>query len=228
MTDIAHFTPELFELLRQLKRHNNRDWFARNKARYEQVVRNPALLVIAAVTPRLSRLSRKVAAGPLKGSLFRIYRDIRFSSDKRPFKTHVGIQFTLATGKDVHAPCYYLHLEPDGCFVAAGVWHPDASALTQIRSAIVSNPQQWKKVRRKIELEGDRLVRPPRGFDPAHPFVEDLKCKDYIASVDLKESQVCDPKFIPDFVSACRTLTPLVEFTARALAQKAQVADSAI
>ena len=214
MREDAHFTPDLFELLRQLKRHNNRDWFRRNKARYEQLVRDPALLFITAAIPRLSRLSKMPQ---LRGSLFRIYRDIRFSSDKRPFKTHVGIQFSYATTKDAHAPCYYLHLEPDGCFVAAGVWHPDASALVQIRSAIVSNPGLWKRVRRRLELQGDKLVRPPRGFDPAHPFIEDLKSKDFITSLDFRESQVCGPRFIQDFLDTCRKMTPLVEFTAKAM-----------
>jgi len=219
MRDVQNFTPELFELLRQLKRHNNRDWFARNKARYEHLVRDPALLFITAAVPRLSRLSKdgRTNPRPLRGSLFRIYRDIRFSADQRPFKTHVGIQFSHAPAKDVHAPCYYLHLEPDGCFVAAGVWHPDASVLIQIRNAIISNPEQWKRVRQRIELGGDRLVRPPRGFDPAHPFVEDLKCKDFITSLDLGESEVCRARFIEDFVDACRKMTPLVEFTGKAM-----------
>ncbi len=219
MGPTAYFNSELFEFLRQLKRHNNRNWFARNKARYEQLVRNPAFLFIEAVTPRLSKLGKNLEARacPLRGSLFRIYRDIRFSSDKRPFKTHVGVQFSYARGKDVHSPCYYLHLEPEGCFVAAGVWHPDASALTQIRTAIVSNPEQWKKVRRRVKLEGNKLLRPPRGFDPAHPFVEDLKCKDFIASRDLTESQVRSSQFVPDFIAACREMVPLVEFTAKAL-----------
>jgi uncharacterized protein (TIGR02453 family) len=219
MREVRRFTPELFELLRQLKRHNNRDWFARNKARYEQLVRDPALLFITAAVPRLSKLSKNAATNPrpLRGSLFRIYRDIRFSADQRPFKTHVGIQFSYGSAKDVHAPCYYLHLEPDGCFVAAGVWHPDASVLIQIRNRIVSNPEPWKRVRRKIELGGDRLVRPPRGFDPAHPFIEDLKCKDFITSLDFRESEVCGPRFIQDFIHACRKMTPLVEFTGRAM-----------
>lgn len=219
MRDVQNFTLELFELLRQLKRHNNRDWFARNKARYEHLVRDPALLFITAAVPRLSRLSKDGATNPrpLRGSLFRIYRDIRFSADQRPFKTHVGIQFSHAPAKDVHAPCYYLHLEPDGCFVAAGVWHPDASVLIQIRNAIISHPEQWKRVRQRIELGGDRLVRPPRGFDPAHPFVEDLKCKDFITSLDLGESEVCRARFIEDFVDACRKMTPLVEFTGKAM-----------
>lgn len=228
MTDAAQFTPEIFDFLRQLKRRNNREWFTRNKPRFEQVVRNPALLFIAAVTPRLAKLSRSLPASAFRGSLFRIYRDIRFSSDKRPYKTHIGMQWTYAKSKDAHAPCYYLHLEPESCFVAAGVWHPDAPSLNRIRSAIVSRPDAWKKVRRQIDLGGDRLTRPPRGFDPAHPFIEDLKCKDFIASVDLSDRQVCGPKFTQDFVKACRRLTPLVEFTGQALAEKAQAAEVAL
>ena len=226
MTDAQPFTPEVFEFLRQLKRRNNREWFARNKSRYEQALRNPALLFIAAVTPQLARLAQ-VPVHQMRGSLFRIYRDIRFSADKRPFKTHVGIQFSLAKDKDVHAPCYYLHLEPESCFVAAGVWHPDAAALLQIRNAIIANPGQWKKLRKKVELGGDRLSRPPRGFDPAHPFIEDLKCKDFITSTDLEESQVCGAKFIPELLRACRAMTPLVEFTRAALAAKTRSAEVA-
>jgi uncharacterized protein (TIGR02453 family) len=113
-------------------------------------------------------------------------------------------------------------LEPEGCFVAAGVWHPDNPSLNRIRQAIVANPQAWKKIRRGPDLGGDRLTRPPRGFDCAHPFVEDLKYKDYVAAVDLTERQICSRKFIPDLLAACRSVTPLVEFTWDALAAKAQ------
>ena len=219
MPDTAFFCPELFDFLRQLKRHNNRDWFARNKARYEKVVRDPALMFISSFGPHLHKLSPHFVADPrpTRGSLFRIYRDTRFSHDKRPFKTHVGIHFSHASGKDAHAPVFYLQLEPDNCFAAAGVWHPDNSALTKIRMAIVAEPEQWAKVRRKLELEGDSLKRPPRGFDPNHRFIEDIKRKDFVASVGLTEAQVCGPKFMRDFAAACRTMLPLVEFTTRAL-----------
>ena len=134
-----------------------------------------------------------------------------------PFKTHVGIHFSHAGGKDAHAPVFYLQLEPDNCFAAAGVWRPDNSALTKIRMAIVAEPEQWAKVRRKLELEGDTLMRPPRGFDPNHRFIEDIKRKDFVASVELAEAQVCSPTFMQDFVAACRTMLPIVEFTTRAL-----------
>jgi uncharacterized protein (TIGR02453 family) len=219
MPDTAFFGPELFDFLRQLKRHNNRDWFARNKARYEQVVLDPALMFISSFGPHLRKLCPHFIADPRpsRGSLFRIYRDTRFSPDKRPFKTHVGMHFSHASGKDAHAPVFYLHLEPGNCFVAAGVWHPDSSALTRIRMAIVAQPEQWAKVRRRVELEGNSLTRPPRGFDPNHPFIEDIKRKDFVASVELTEAQVCGPRLLWDFAAACRAMLPLVEFTTRAL-----------
>jgi uncharacterized protein (TIGR02453 family) len=112
---------------------------------------------------------------------------------------------------------FYLHLEPGDCFAAAGVWDPDNSALAKIRMAIVAKPEQWAKVRRKLELEGDGLMRPPRGFDSNHRFIEDIKRKDFVASVGLTETQVCGPGFIRDFAAACQTMQPLVEFTTTAL-----------
>lgn len=222
MTGPAFFTPEVFVFLRQLKRHNDREWFAKNKERYQRSVQESALRFIAAFAPHLSELSQHFVADPRpsRGSLFRIYRDTRFSSDKRPFKTHVGIRFSHEKGKDAHAPVFYLHLEPDNCFAAAGVWHPDPPALNGIRAALVANVDEWKKVRKKIDLEGDKLSRPPRGFDPKHPFIEDLKYKDFVASVALTEKQICGTKLLQQFDSGCRTMLPLVEFTTKALGFK--------
>jgi len=215
----AFFRPDMFDFLRQLRRHNNRDWFARNKERYERVVQEPALIFISSFGPHLRKLSPQFVAdpSPTRGSLFRIYRDTRFSSDKRPFKTHVGIHFSHVSGKNAHAPVFYLHLEPDNCFAAAGVWHPDNTALTKIRMAIVAEPDRWAKARRRLGLEGETLRRPPRGFDPNHRFIEDLKRKDFVASAGLTEAQVCSPGFMRDFVAACRAMLPLVKFTTRAL-----------
>ncbi len=222
MPDSTFFRPELFEFLRQLRRHNNREWFAKNKARYHEAVLEPALLFIGRFAPHLAKLSPLFVADPrpTRGSLFRIYRDTRFSPDKRPFKTHVGMHFSHTSGKDAHAPVFYLHLEPENCFAAAGVWHPDNRALTRIRTAIVDHPEQWAKVRRKVELEGDNLTRPPRGYDPDHPFIEDIKRKDFVASIAFSDKQVCGPAFMGDFAAACRAMVPLVEFTARALGLK--------
>lgn len=222
MPDSAFFEPDLFDFLRQLKRNNNREWFAKNKTRYEQVVVAPAMSFISSFAPHLAKLSPHFVADarPTRGSLFRIYRDTRFSQDGLPYKTHVGMRFMHESGKDVHAPIFYLHFEPTGCFVAAGVWHPDNRTLTKIRTAIVSQPQQWRKVAAKYEFEGGSLTRPPKGFDPNHACIEDLKRKDFIASVELTKEQVCSPKLMRDFVAACRSMSPLVEFTTTAMGLK--------
>jgi uncharacterized protein (TIGR02453 family) len=218
----SFFQPELFDFLRQLKRHNNRKWFARNKARYQQLVVEPAMRFIGGFAPYLADLSLHFVADarPTRGSLFRIYRDTRFSADKIPYKTHIGIHFSHESGKDAHAPVFYLHLEPDGCFVAAGIWHPDNRALTKIRTAIVAQPEKWKKAVRKLELEGESLIRPPKGFCSEHPLIEDLKRKDFVASVALTDAQATSPKLMREFTAACRTMTPLVEFTTQALGLK--------
>jgi uncharacterized protein (TIGR02453 family) len=164
MADTAFFSPDVFVFLRQLKRNNDREWFAKNKARYESSIVEPALSFIGSFAPQLEKISPFFVADarPTRGSLFRIYRDTRFSPDKRPFKTHVGIHFSHASGKDAHAPVFYLHLEPDNCFTAAGIWHPDNRVLTGVRTAIAREAEQWAKVRKKLTLEGDRLSRQPR------------------------------------------------------------------
>ncbi len=222
MAHSAFFHSELFDFLRQLKRHNNREWFAKNKERYQAAVVEPALLFIGSFAPHLAKISACFVANPhpTRGSLFRIYRDTRFAADKRPFKTHVGMRFLHEAGKDVHAPIFYLHLEPDRCFAAAGVWHPDNRVLTKIRTAIATQPDRWAPVRKKLELEGDSLTRPPMGFDPQHRFIEDLKRKDFVTSIAFTEAQVCRPRFMRDFAAACRAMSPLTEFTAQALGLK--------
>ena len=222
MADTGYFVPDLFAFLRQLKRHNNRDWFNKNKERYQQSIQEPALRFISDLAAPLAKLSPHFVADarPSRGSLFRIYRDTRFSADKKPYKTHIGIHFSHESGKDAHAPVFYLHLEPDNCFAAAGVWHPDNRALTKIRAAIVANPEQWKKAVRKLELEGECLTRPPKGFQCDHPLIEDLKRKDYVASVALSEEQICSAKLMRDFAAACKSMSPLVEFTTMALGVK--------
>ena len=215
----AHFSPELFHFLTQLKRNNRRDWFLRNKPRYEALVKEPCLRFIADFAQPLYGISPYLTADPRPqgGSLLRIYRDIRFSHDKRPYKTNAGMHFSHSGArKDIHVPGYYLHLAPDGCFAAAGSWHPDTRSLLRIRQAIVRQPEVWAKARRGLELEGDKLTRPPRGYDCNHRFIEDLKFKDFIVSVEFSQKQVCRRQFMADFTAACRKMSPLVEFLARA------------
>ncbi len=150
--------------------------------------------------------------------MFRIYRDIRFSEDKSPYKTVASAHFPHhKAGKEIHVPGFYLHLEPGSCFTASGVWRPDSSTLIAIRKAIVHRDKEWKKLRQKIPLEGDRLTRPPKGFAPDHALIEDLKFKDFVTSERFTDAQVCSPKFISDLARSYKQMLPLVEFLTKAL-----------
>jgi len=221
----GHFSPELFSFLRQLEKNNSKAWFEKNRERYEDHVRAPMLRFISDFGPRLRKISKHVLADPRPngGSMFRIYRDTRFSKDKRPYKTNAGAQFRHAAGKDVHAPGYYLHLGTDGVFAASGIWHPDAGALGKIRRAIVARPAAWRKLmagpanKGKAKLGGEFLKRPPRGFDPEHPLVEDLKRTDFYTFRPLTAKQVCAPGFIDEFAKICAASAPFMRFLSKAL-----------
>jgi uncharacterized protein (TIGR02453 family) len=221
----ASFGPELFAFLRELKASNTREWFAANKDRYEADVRGPALDFVADFAPRLERISPRFVADPrpVGGSLFRIHRDTRFSRDKSPYKTYTGVQFRHELGRDAHAPVFYLHLEPGGCFAGAGVWHPDAPALARIREALVADPEAWraavggKRFRGRLRLGGDSLKRAPAGFDPEHELIEDLKRKDFICYRTYADEEVTAPGFLGVFAGTCRDAVPLVRFLCGAL-----------
>jgi uncharacterized protein (TIGR02453 family) len=215
---MRYFTPELFAFLRELRENNNREWFAANKQRYEREVRDPALRFISDFGPPLSRIAPRLVADPRR-SMFRIYRDTRFSRDKSPYKTHVGIHFFHEKAKAAASvPGFYLHVSPAESFAAAGIWHPDPSSLAKIRRAIADGSPEWKRIKRsKLPIEGGSLKRPPRGFAADHPLVEDLKRTDFITSIRLDDEDFYDPKFISEFGRACRKMTPLVKFVAQAL-----------
>jgi uncharacterized protein (TIGR02453 family) len=206
------FSPDLFGFLEELAAHNDRAWFAANKARYLAEVQEPALAFVEDVGLRLpDEVSPHIVADarPSGGSLFRIHRDVRFSKDKSPYKTHVGIQFRHEKARDVHAPGFYLHLEPGSVFLGCGIWHPGGDTLHAIRTAIASRPGRWQAVvedpafRERFRLGGDALRRPPAGFDREHPLIEELKRKDFIAIADLSEADVTASGFLSRFVELC-------------------------
>lgn len=221
----TYITPELFTFFRELKQNNNREWFEANKSRYEKQVREPLLQFIGDFGLRLAEISPHYVADARKsgGSLFRINRDIRFSKDKLPYKTHAGVQFRHESGKDAHAPGFYLHLEPDGVFVGVGLWQPDAPALSKIRDAIVAHPERWQRAsmaeafRAVFSPGGESLKNPPKGYDPGHPLVEDLKRKDFIASTSFTEAETCAPDFIDRYTRVCRLAAPYIGFLTTAL-----------
>jgi uncharacterized protein (TIGR02453 family) len=215
----SYFTPELFQFLKQIKRNNRRDWFLKNRERYEECVRQPCLRFITDFGFRLHDVSPWLVASPKPngGSLMRIYRDTRFSPDKTPYKTNVGMSFRHAGSKeDIHGAGFYLHLSPGEVFLAGGAWHPETRALAKIRDAIAWKSDEWKKVTRGLTFGGESLTRPPRGYREDHPMIEHIKRKDFIAWVELTEKQVCGGNFLNEATRACRKLAPMVGFLARA------------
>jgi uncharacterized protein (TIGR02453 family) len=217
----AYFTPALFAFLRELKTHNNREWFLAERGRYLTDVQQPMLRFITDVRPSLRALSPAIVADPRPhgGSLYRIYRDTRFSADKSPYKTNVAAHFAHERKRQVASvPGFYLHLEPGDSMGGGGIYHPDPAALTRIRMAIVKDRQGWAAVKRTgLDIQGDSLTRAPAGFDPAHPFIDDLRMKDFYALTSFSQKEVCAADFLERYVDTCRAAAPLVSFIARAL-----------
>lgn len=213
-------TRDLFRFLGELRHHNDRDWFNAHKDEYVSLVRDPLCAFVAAVRPTLEAISPHIVADPRLsgGSLLRIYRDIRFSRDKKPYKTNAALSFRLAPRRAVESPGYYLHLEPGLVFMGAGMWHPSADALRAIREAIVKNPMAWTQARRSGLSHGEAsLKRPPRGVPLDHPFIEDLKRTSFTTGTEFTQKQACAAEFPAMFVRACRREAPLMRFLANAM-----------
>jgi uncharacterized protein (TIGR02453 family) len=221
----AHFTPELFKFLRQLKRHNNRDWFLANKNRYEDQVRDPFLRFIEDLRPRLHQISPHFIADPRRsgGSLLRIYRDLRFRPDADPYQTRAAARFPHTAWKQTRTPGFYLHLEPGTSFLGCGLWHPDPETRNAVIESIVENPAQWKKIlgnkkfRTACEVSGEKMKRMPPGYDANHPLAEDLKRKDFITATSFKDAQVCAADFFDQVTETLEATAPFMEFLTRAL-----------
>ena len=219
------FSLGMLHFLNDLSNNNNRDWFQKNKSRYEKEVLEPSLDFVRAFEKPLQRISPHFLAVPKRvgGSLMRIYRDTRFAADKTPYKTNVGIHFRHELGKDVHAPGFYFHIEPESVFLGAGIWHPDSATLKEIRTAMDNEPPAWKRVknskafRESFELAGDSLKRPPKGFDADHPLIDDLKRKDFIAVRELDSSEIFDKSIVKNVADAFRAAKPLVKFLCHAI-----------
>ncbi len=200
-----YFSPAVFAFLRELAENNEKTWWEENKQRYIDTIREPARDFIADFGDRLGRISPHFTADTRTngGSLMRPYRDMRFSSGV-PYKTNVGIQFRHESGKDVHAPGFYLHLEPGRCFAGVGLWRPEAVVARTIRQAINDDPEGWREAahsRTFTEIwqigseDEDRLQRIPKELDPGHPFPDDLRLRSFTASTRITQKLVTSSGF---------------------------------
>ena len=218
-------TPRLFKFLQELKKNNNRDWFAENKSRYDHDVREPAVELVRQLEKPLVKAAPMLMAIPKGhgGSVMRIYRDTRFSKNKTPYKTNVGISLRHQACKDIHAPGVYIHLDPDECFIGAGCWRPEKGVLAATRAAIDENPKEWKRARdnkafrKSFDLAGESLKTKPRDYPADHPMIEDLKRIDFIAVAPLSRQQVTDPKIVATLMDHIKRSKPLMQFLCDAI-----------
>lgn len=223
---MAYFTPDTFDFLFDLDVHNDRAWFEANRDRFERVVKEPMLAFIADLAePLHERVSPHLLAIPKMqgGSMFRIHRDTRFSDDDRPFKGNAGAQFRHASASDdVHAPGLYLHIEPGNCFMGGGIYRPPTRVLNRVRDAIVDKPGVWTGVRNTVEanglgLGGEQLRTRPRGYDPHHRHIDDLRRTSVVFTRTFTEEDACEGDFLDTYLGWCEDAKPLLAFVCRAL-----------
>ncbi|MDJ0749787.1 MAG: DUF2461 domain-containing protein [Woeseiaceae bacterium] len=225
MSRYARFEPRTLRFLEALRDNNNREWFKEHKSRYEEDVLDVALRFIISMQDPLAKIAPRFTAIPTRvgGSLMRVYRDTRFSKNKLPYKTNIGIQFRHDQAKDVHSPGYYVHIDPDQVFIGAGMWRPDSEPLKRIRERIVARPAEWNRAiggsafRRQFDLGGEKLTRPPRGFDKNHECIEDIKRKSFIAVREFDVDDCLKPQFQRTVETSFRTAEPFVRFLCSAV-----------
>lgn len=216
----AYFSPATFRFLKSLARNNNREWFQKHKAEYERHVRDPFLELITDMQAPLAKVSAHFRADPRKmgGSLFRIYRDTRFSNDKEPYKPWASARFFHERRHEIPAPSFYLHIQPGDCFIGGGMWHPEPDALKRIRAFLADNPAAWKRAtqskafREHFTFWGESLTRPPRGFDPEHELIEDLKRKDFAAGEQFDEALARSAELLPFMLASYKRLAPMIDY----------------
>jgi uncharacterized protein (TIGR02453 family) len=222
----AYFTDAAFRFLRGLARHNERAWFQDHKADYEAHVRAPFQHLLGDLQPALAAISPHYQADPrtVGGSLFRIQRDTRFSGDKAPYKPWQGARLFHERRREVTTPSFYIHLQPGGCFIGAGLWHPDTPTQRRVRQFIVDNPAAWKATahapafRRRFDRDDrEMLVRAPRGFPPEFDFIDDLRHRNFVARRALDDDLFTSPRLRPAIERDLATLAPFVDYLCASL-----------
>lgn len=218
--DFSH----ILKFLQTLSKKNDRGWFEKNKDDYLQA-KEEFELFVEKVLEELIKFNRSLAGLNPKKLPFRIYRDVRFSKDKRPYKTNMGAGFS-PNGKLVQEPGYYLHIQPGGSFVAGGIYMPDPVNLRKIRQEIDYNGEKLEKILKEKKFkkwfkgfsEFDKLKTVPKGYAKDHPRLDWLKHKTFIVSHAFTDAEVKDKNFLKKITEASKTMKPLIEYLKEAIA----------
>jgi uncharacterized protein (TIGR02453 family) len=213
------------QFLKNLKKNNKKEWFDANRSKYENA-KSDVEQLCTAIIKNLSKTDESIAHLQPKDAMFRINRDVRFSKDKSPYKTNMGIYFSKG-GKKGNTAGYYFHLEPGKNFIAAGLWMPMAPELKKVRQEIdygweefrkILGNKKFKSVFQDIDRNAETaLSRPPKGYDEENPAIEYLKLKSFIASSKISDEELSSKSLVKILVRHFETLKPLVDFLNRAV-----------
>jgi uncharacterized protein (TIGR02453 family) len=212
-----YFHPEALTFLRNLARHNDREWFQPRKAEFEAELREPMLAVIRKITDAMLDFAPSHVR-PAEKSLFRIYRDTRFSNDKRPYKTHIAAWWSHQGLQKTSGAGYYFHVSAKEVIIAAGAYMPEKDQLAQIRHWLLENHAEFRKLLRKPavrkafeEFEGNALTRPPKGFPAEHPGMDLIRCRQWGIAATLPAKDALDPKLAATIIRHFRLAAPIVD-----------------
>ncbi|HTH54163.1 MAG TPA: DUF2461 domain-containing protein [Edaphobacter sp.] len=213
-----HYSPEALKFLRGLKRNNDRNWFNDRKPVYEREIKAPSIALATAVNEAMLRFAPDNVQPPQK-AMMRIYRDIRFSSDKRPYKTQQGIWWAKHGLEKTSGGGFYFHIASDEVTIAAGVFMPERDQLLAIRRHLVEHHEEMrhllasKKLRSLLgEIDGRKLTRPPKGFSPDHPSVDLLLNRQWGLVTKLPADTATSPTLLKEIVKRFEIAAPLVAF----------------
>ena len=212
------FSDASLRFLRALKRNNRREWFLAHREDYEAHVRQPMTAIIERLADDLRSFAPEIVASP-KTSMYRIYRDVRFSENKSPYKTHAAASFPTRGLPKHEGAGLYFHVSPDEVWIGGGMYAPSTSQLQAVREHVAGNFRQLRTLvaspgfRRDVGvLEGERLLRTPRGFPKDHPAAEYLKLKQFLAGRQLEATFATSPRFYGTLLTIFRRLIPVVRF----------------
>ena len=214
----AGFPAEAMGFFRGLARNNHRDWFLPRKAVFEQSVKQPMRELVTALNQALAGFAPEYATDPEK-AIFRIYRDVRFSKDKKPYKEHIAASFPLRGGMAHGHGGFYLSVSHKEVAVGGGVYMPEPAALLAIRNHIAEHHAELRrvlknaKVRRLLgELQGEQLARVPKGFCADHPAADLLRFKQFVLYVELSAGVAASPKLYQEIVDRFRAMAPFLRY----------------
>jgi uncharacterized protein (TIGR02453 family) len=214
---LPHLRPEGLKFLRGLEKNNDRDWFNARKALYESELKEPMLAIIRKITDAMTDFAPNHVR-PAEKSLFRIYRDTRFSHDKRPYKNHVAAWWSHMGMEKTSGAGYYFQVSPKGVLVAAGSYMPEKDQLSAIRHWLLENHAEFRKLLNRpaiqktfAEFEGEALTRPPKGFPAEHPAMDLIKCKQWGLSATLPVETALETNFAQTVIKHFKLLAPIVD-----------------